>query len=185
MNASFPYVTPAGALPTRPRRRVVDAGYYDNYGGDLAAGWLADCLSDESRLERLRDSISGIVMIEIRDGVSDLIGEVRDFRQPRPETTLARGFDELSAPPLAMLAARESVSLFRNDTKLDWLMRTFRSRNFEEGFFTAALFEFTGDASLSWYLSHNERDALEDCALGTPVRSKLEKLKNWWEPRAK
>ena len=183
MNASFPYVTPAGALPTSPRRRLVDAGYYDNYGGDLAAGWLADCLADPLKLQRLRESISGVVMIEIRDGVSDLTGDVRKFDQPRPETALARGLDELSAPPVAMLAARESVSLFRNDTKLDWLMQAFRSRGFEEGFFTAALFEFTGEASLSWYLSQNERDALEDCATGVPVQSKLAELRKWWDGR--
>lgn len=32
MSASFPYVSPAVNLPTDPPRRVVDAGYYDNYG---------------------------------------------------------------------------------------------------------------------------------------------------------
>src|SRR5207245_1152127 len=32
MNASFPYVSPAVNLPSDPPRRVVDAGYYDNYG---------------------------------------------------------------------------------------------------------------------------------------------------------
>ncbi|HEY8131438.1 MAG TPA: patatin-like phospholipase family protein, partial [Thermoanaerobaculia bacterium] len=32
MSASFPYVTPAAELPTIPRRHVVDAGYWDNFG---------------------------------------------------------------------------------------------------------------------------------------------------------
>ncbi|HKO90053.1 MAG TPA: hypothetical protein VJU61_02810, partial [Polyangiaceae bacterium] len=32
LSAAFPYVSPAAVLPTQPRRRVVDAGYYDNYG---------------------------------------------------------------------------------------------------------------------------------------------------------
>src|SRR5262249_12594333 len=31
MSASFPFFSPAVSLPTNPRRRIVDAGYYDNY----------------------------------------------------------------------------------------------------------------------------------------------------------
>jgi hypothetical protein len=183
MSASFPYVTPAGTLPTEPRRRVVDAGYYDNYGGDLAAGWIAGCLTDDKKLQRLRASVSGVVLIEIRDGVSDLTGPVDNFKKPRPQQALSRGFDELTAPPTAMLAARESVSLFRNDTKLDWLMRAFRKYGFDDGFFTAALFEFTGEASLSWYLSDNERKALQNCALSAPILNKLKVLREWWRGR--
>jgi hypothetical protein len=34
------YVSPAAWLPTKPRVRIVDAGYYDNYGVDIAAHWL-------------------------------------------------------------------------------------------------------------------------------------------------
>ncbi|AWM40703.1 hypothetical protein GobsT_07650 [Gemmata obscuriglobus] len=37
MNASFPFVSPAVTPPTNPGRRVVDAGYYDNYGIDIAS----------------------------------------------------------------------------------------------------------------------------------------------------
>ena len=39
MNATFPFITPAVNLPVCPPRRVVDAGYYDNYGINLAAAW--------------------------------------------------------------------------------------------------------------------------------------------------
>lgn len=35
MNASFPLVSPGVRLPTTPTRRVVDAGYYDNFGVNL------------------------------------------------------------------------------------------------------------------------------------------------------
>ena len=40
MSSTFPYVTSAAALPTDPPRHVVDAGYYDNYGVNLAASWV-------------------------------------------------------------------------------------------------------------------------------------------------
>ena len=49
IGASFPYFSPAGVLPTHPRRRVVDAGYFDNYGVTLAANWLNDCLTDPNK----------------------------------------------------------------------------------------------------------------------------------------
>jgi hypothetical protein len=60
MNASFPLVSPGVSLPTDPPRRVVDAGYYDNYGVNLAAIWLA---RNESVI---RKYTSGVVLIEIR-----------------------------------------------------------------------------------------------------------------------
>ena len=41
MNATFPYVTSSITLPVDPPRHVVDAGYYDNYGVNLAAAWIA------------------------------------------------------------------------------------------------------------------------------------------------
>ena len=40
LSASFPYVSPVVYLPTTPARRVVDAGYFDNYGINVAGAWL-------------------------------------------------------------------------------------------------------------------------------------------------
>jgi hypothetical protein len=40
LNASFPVFSPAAELPTNPPRRVVDAGYYDNYGLSVATRWI-------------------------------------------------------------------------------------------------------------------------------------------------
>ena len=61
MSASFPYMSPASALPTPPRVRVVDAGYYDNYGVDLAVQWL------HAHRQWVRECTSGVVLIQIRD----------------------------------------------------------------------------------------------------------------------
>src|SRR5262249_12619847 len=40
LSATFPYLSPAVTIPTLPPRRLVDAGYYDNYGMDIALGWV-------------------------------------------------------------------------------------------------------------------------------------------------
>src|SRR5947207_10855785 len=60
MNASFPLISPAVSLPTAPPRRVVDAGYYDNFGVNLAAMWL---IRNEAVI---REHTSGVAVIEIR-----------------------------------------------------------------------------------------------------------------------
>ena len=40
MAATFPLISPAVYLPTRPAVRVVDSGFRDNYGVELAADWI-------------------------------------------------------------------------------------------------------------------------------------------------
>ena len=60
MNASFPLVSPAVSLPTAPPRRVVDAGYYDNYGVSTAVAWLT------LNLDWLAENTGGVILIQIR-----------------------------------------------------------------------------------------------------------------------
>ena len=60
MSATFPYVTSAVVLPTDPPRHVVDAGYYDNYGVNLAASWIA------SHGDWIRRNTSGVLVVQIR-----------------------------------------------------------------------------------------------------------------------
>ena len=60
MNAAFPFVTPASVLPTSPPRRVVDAGYLDNYGITAAQTWIA------THEEWLANNTSGVILIQIR-----------------------------------------------------------------------------------------------------------------------
>jgi hypothetical protein len=116
MSASFPYFSPAVSLPTRPRRRVVDAGYYDNYGVGLAAAWL---FSDSSQ-EWVRRNFNRILFIQIRDGLTE------DERQltrviPDSTTSLTRSGEELTSPPEGLYNAAFASSSFRNDGQLELL----------------------------------------------------------------
>ncbi len=80
MSASFPYVSPAVNLPTDPPRRVVDAGYYDNYGVQVSSAWL------QKNIDWLVSNTSGVVLIQIRDAISQmerLEVERRHHRRPR------------------------------------------------------------------------------------------------------
>ena len=60
MSATFPFASPAVSLPTDPPRRVVDAGYYDNYGVDLATSWIY------VNQDWIRKNTSGVALIQIR-----------------------------------------------------------------------------------------------------------------------
>ena len=92
MSASFPYVSPAVNLPTDPPRRVVDAGYYDNYGIQLAAAWA------QVNFEWLIRETSGVVLVQIRDAISE--EERRDVADAPTGfwATLARSFQSFTSP---------------------------------------------------------------------------------------
>ncbi len=60
MSATFPYITSSVTLPTEPPRHVVDAGYYDNYGVNLAAAWIA------SHRLWIKKNTAGVLLIQIR-----------------------------------------------------------------------------------------------------------------------
>jgi hypothetical protein len=105
MSASFPYVTPAAELPTIPLRRVVDAGYYDNHGVDLAMRWI---LHNEGAL---RAATSQIALIEIPDQPI----RQRTFPDPCPPAWWSRGLADLVTPLQGMLTSGDAAANFRND----------------------------------------------------------------------
>ena len=122
MNASFPYVSPAVNLPSDPPRRVVDAGYYDNYGVQVASAWI------RKNLNWLIANTSGVVLVQIRDAVSQKARlEVAD-----PPTgllaTLGRGFQFFSSPLDGAKQARYTVSAFTNDQEVQSLSDLFTER---------------------------------------------------------
>lgn len=116
MSASFPYISSAPSLPTEPRRRVVDAGYYDNDGVSLAASWL---FSGSNR-DWLRKNVSKILLVQIRDGASENRRKLKDWL-PDDTSAISRGLEFLTTPPTALFSARVGSSSFRNDGLLEIL----------------------------------------------------------------
>jgi hypothetical protein len=171
MSASFPYFSPAGVLPTWPRRRVVDAGYFDNYGITVAAAWLF------RYRDWVRDNASRVVLIQIRDSVSQAARtrpEVRDR-----SSILGRGLEWATSPPEGLLTAREWSMSFRNDELLRVLTDHF-DRTVGELYFTTVAFEFGGDASLSWYLTQEEQASIRDQARTAGGSEEMDQLIDWW-----
>jgi hypothetical protein len=161
LNASFPYASPVAALPTQPSRRVVDAGYYDNFGISVASAWIYE------NLQWIRQNTSGVVLIQIRDAVSkDSRQQVGLEAQQDPPSWLEQGTKEWTTPLLAGMSAREASMSFRNDEQirdLDYMLN--RNRPYADRF-TTMVIECPVKASLSWSLTKVETEAIQSGIVG-------------------
>jgi hypothetical protein len=193
LSAAFPYVSGAVVLPTSPRRRIVDAGYYDNYGMDLTCGWLREALARNHRW--IEAHVSEVLVVQIRDNVSHLsinpeseteqrMAELRAGKKDGPSApdedagvgaALSRGLEGLASPPEGLLAARDSVSLFRNDAQLEAVTRAYAG----VAPICTAVFEFKGEASLSWYLTAHEKNAIRSQLTTDKVVEKVNAIGAW------
>tara|TARA_R110002050_G_scaffold279375_3_gene425914 strand:- start:2099 stop:4081 length:1983 start_codon:yes stop_codon:yes gene_type:complete len=63
MNASFPYIMPTVSLPTSPGIEVFDSGLRDNYGIKALLNYIFHFR------EWLEENTSGIVILQVRDGL--------------------------------------------------------------------------------------------------------------------
>ncbi|MBN9118208.1 MAG: DUF998 domain-containing protein [Planctomycetes bacterium] len=165
MNASFPFISPAVALPTFPPRRIIDAGFYDNFGVSIAALWL---LQHEGSI---RKYTSGVVLVESR---AFRYGTTRrHFLDPDVEEELPEGLLDrsqvkrrsrdpaaaaaswASAPLEALLNLRQRGAFYRNDELLQLLHERLNAGP-DESFFTTVGFECPVDAALSWAMSPDD-----------------------------
>ncbi len=165
MSASFPWVSPAVSLPTLPPRRVVDAGYYDNYGVNLAALWLS------KMRPWLEANTSGVIVVQIRDHVSQGARTEIDFDRLTSTSALDRltwhanrelltpGLQAISTPLLGLSSARQWTMSFRNDEQVDLLDLLFDDEK-DRNFFRTVVFECPIEVSLNWKLSTREKDVL-------------------------
>jgi hypothetical protein len=186
MNASFPYVSPAVDLPTDPPRRVVDAGYYDNYGVGVAAGWIYHFR------DWLRENTGGVVLIQVRDSKSQYWRRHLTGDEERGQSDLARRWSTslqwVTGPPAGALAARASVTSFRNDEQLQALSDYFNEPGEpgEDEFFTTVVFERPGEVGMNWYLSQADQDDIvqgldREFEKGrNPNPGALASLVEWW-----
>lgn len=196
MNASFPYFSPAVALPSRPRRRVVDAGYYDNYGVSLAASWLSERSTESWRADKGLDSV---LFIQIRDGISEPERQLRRLppadpsRLSRVLSPSGRSLEELSSPLEGLYSSWSSSSMFRNDALLKKLSERYnrglrRDAKVEAGTddpspddlirFLVVNFELDARVSLSWYLSEAEKQDLARAE--DKIVTNLLRIADWW-----
>ena len=209
MNAAFPLVSPAVSLPVDPPRRVVDAGYYDNYGVDLATAWAFH------NREWIKENTSGLALIQIRAYRSESIRkqlwvEPRDAPPSliqRLFDCLANGLHALTTPIQGAASARQWSMSYRNDQQIQRLIAYFNSAHGKgengrgvprptrtrAGWFETFVFENPIPFAMNWFISPHEidrmRQAMTTCARRTAHSGEvvidnceqLELLKEWWK----
>ena len=197
MNATFPVVTPAGVLPTDSPRQVVDAGYYDNYGIDLASALIF------AHRDWILKNTSGVLLVQIRAFRNEKQLKVLD--QPilsegmvnaasNVVSILARGVRWLTSPVTGLAEARQAVMHFRNDGQVDVLNHYFRDQVKDDpNFFKTVIFTCDTEIAstdeqqvetLNWHLSEKEIQLIKknmDDRKQNQIR--LERLAGWWRQR--
>ena len=191
MNAAFPLISPAVSLPVSPPRRVVDAGYYDNYGVDLATSWAFH----NSRW--IKENTSGLSLIQIRAYRSESIRK-RLWVGPRDAPPslnerlferLATGLHALTTPIIGAASARQWSMSYRNDQQIQRLIEVFNTREPADaetgrvapestepkaGWFESFVFENPIPFGMNWFISCAEiarmKEAMTTCARQTCAR---------------
>lgn len=170
LNATFPWVTSAARLTTPRDRRVVDAGYYDNYGVDIATAWI------RKNADWLAKNTSGVLLVQIRDETT-----ARTDVAAEPGPGRMHGWiSALSTPVEAFFSAWSASMSFRNDQKVEVLADNPRLRE-RDGFFATETFELADREALEWYL---DRHAIDDLKM-PPADATFDAVAAWWASRAR
>ncbi|MEL6478979.1 MAG: hypothetical protein AAFR17_16755 [Pseudomonadota bacterium] len=170
LNAAFPYIAPAAALPTKPYRRPVDAGYYDNYGVDLATSYLS-----QPRIQKwIVENTSGVMVIQIRAFPFTLPGA----KDPK---AISRGLQWLTTPIEGAGSARGATMKFRNNQSLRRTENLYKMETGDPHFLRSAIFEVDSKTSLSWYMPEKELMELVGGAMAKVNRFALEGIVAFWQ----
>lgn len=157
LNATFPYISPAISLPTAPElRRVVDAGYYDNYGITTLTAYLNEPVIKDW----IEKNCAGAVIIEVSAFPSQ---KPRDKDRHKILAAIGRAFHFVSSPLKGAMSARSSAQKFRNDTMIRETINHYNKGIFAEHLFMRR-FTFENqskDISLNWSLPHHEMAAMQ------------------------
>lgn len=167
MSASFPFISPAGQLPTSPPVRVVDAAYYDNYGVNLATSWLW------KHLDQLKDM--EVILVQVR---GTLESEARGSRAIALQPSQGLKFTAVTTPAEGLATANLTVAGYNNDERLARLREHMHERGIPLHVVT---FDFPGPSTLSWHLSVSEKEALRG-GFGEPEESYVSHFPVYQQP---
>ena len=160
MNSTFPYVAPGVDLPTTPPRRVVDAGYFDNYGLATALSYLR---RSEVRKWIKENGLKGALIIQVSafPALFDVTASPGGSASECEEMVPYEGFSVvrwLTGPLEALAAARERSMLFRNEDALNAVREIYVRDDLT---LTRITFENASRSSYSWYLPEKHLECLK------------------------
>jgi len=163
LNASFPFFSPSAAVPTDPRRHVVDGGYYDNYGTLTAAKWIvhnARTVHAGANVSAPKpDGPAEIVLLQIHCFAFE--GETRAWVRKDEESegkSRPAALHSLAAPIIGALASRRAQMVYRGDERKDAVNRLLAADKLPR--FERLLVECEVGPSLNWALTPDTRRQL-------------------------
>ena len=186
LSATFPYVSPAVSLPAMPQRRVVDAGYYDNYGVMAATG-LINAGAVRNWVVR---NTSGVLIVNVR--------AFPDQVRVKPASALARLFWWLTSPLEGVFNARNSSQTIRNRDMLRMTRDLYGLaleeanpgvtppkpwREIGQDFVTIANFTFDDPTTMSWFLIDSDYTRLQAEAERdtAATNSTVQRIAEFWQ----
>jgi hypothetical protein len=183
MSATFPYISPIVELPTSPPQRVVDAGYYDNYG----IGTATAILREPNIMKWLKANVEGIMIVQIRASAVHLPPDlemqapVDDFcKQSRQVQDGSGPFTWLTGPLEGAAAGRAVSMRVRNDQALNMLADTYGLDRNGRDFLRWVVFENSARASATWSLPHAELECFRVQLDSNVNKLAFSRLEEWW-----
>jgi len=172
LNASFPFLSPAATLPTNPPRRVVDAGYYDNYGANVALKWIE---ANETDLRRVTDG-KGVILLQLftygYETNVDLWTSVAEDDQYREHEGFIRakgGLHSATTPLEGLFSSWRANMVYRVEDRIGyiekWLNRFDPSPVWWrpiQPFFVRVRIPGPDDPPMNWYLRSDVIDDIEN-----------------------
>lgn len=176
MSASFPFFSPSAAVPTRPLRHLVDAGYYDNYGTFTATRWVMEQArwlngDPDTGLVGWRAGFAGtgidpeVVLLQVR-----CFGFERETREyvradERGGADRRERLLDAAAPVHGLLAVRRAHMIYRGDERVDGTRSLLARRDGlkpseEPVGFRRVWIECAVEPSLNWVLTPDTRARL-------------------------
>lgn len=140
MNATFPYITPVTALPSKPVIDVMDAGLLDNFGLEETVKFIY------SFRKWLQDNTSRIIIIQIRD----------QYKQPKIENNAPKDIMQSFTFPINQFYSNLfPVENYKEDRMMEYMSRWYKGK------INIVYFQLNNEGndniSLSWHLTQREK----------------------------
>jgi hypothetical protein len=159
MNSTFPYISPAIGLPSEPEVEVMDAGFYDTYGIQVAARHLYHMR------QWINENTSGVVILQVRDSP-----KITPFVEHSKRTLI----DMISDPVGNIYQNMFNMQDYDNDQMLnyiqEWMTVPFDVVDME------LWCPETESISLSWHLTAKEKARVRESAYRWDNLKAIERL---------
>jgi len=161
MNATFPFIFPSVQMPTDPTITLVDAGFRDNYGLEMATRFAAIFRT------WIREHTSGVTIVSVRS-----YGQREDIAE-----TTTKSISALAFNPLSPVFALDEMQNYHNDSFIAYLKSKLGYNKVDVVNFVYKPTILEERASLSLHLTKKEQNDILNAMNLEENQQSLKKLK--------